>query len=616
MRATTEALSQVTNLLAIVTAPPIHTAVIRHVEVLLLQPQVVMVVVITSTGGVSKRLLTFERPVDPGIADWAASYLNEKLAGMGLGARMLAGKLADAGLGATERAFVDRLRPAFAELAETAEDTLYVDGAARLLSEHRFQDMSQINDLMDFLERRVALLGLLQDALAQRAPYVRIGQENAEPALRSLSLVAANYGLPARNLGTVSVIGPLAMDYAMAISSVRDAAGALSRFVEQVYEDYQVPRDYYEVLGVGRDAADADIKKAFRRLARELHPDVNRHDPEAETKFKEAAEAYEVLCDADRRRQYDQFGHEGLRSGGYAPNYDSFGSVSDLFNAFFGGGGFDAAFGQGRGRTTRGIQGGDVAVATQIAFVDSARGVTVDVAFDAIAACETCLGNGAKPGTPIETCTRCRGIGQIQNVARTRFGQLVRSQTCPACEGEGRVPTHPCESCGGRGRAPQRTQLKVEVPPGIADGQRIRLTGRGHSGERGGPAGDLYVVVRVAEDERFLRDGDDLVTVVDVPAPLAALGTRVVVPTIDGDRELDLAAGTQPGETAIIPGAGMPPLRGGRNGDLRVVINVVIPRRLNREQKDLLQQLAGTINEDNMRSDEGMFSKLKRALGG
>jgi heat-inducible transcriptional repressor len=235
MRITTETLSQVTNLLAIVTAPPLATTTIRHIEVLALQPQLLMVVVITSTGGVSKRIFTFDRPVDPGLADWAGSYLNEKLVGTGLGARMLHSRLADPGLAASERGFIAALAPAFTELAETAQDTLYVDGAHRLLSEYRFQDVSQLNELMEMLERRVSMLGVLSAALDHRDAYVRIGQENPEPALRSLSLVAANYGLPQRNLGTVSVIGPTRMDYARAIRSVRDAAFQLSRFVEELY---------------------------------------------------------------------------------------------------------------------------------------------------------------------------------------------------------------------------------------------------------------------------------------------------------------------------------------------------------------------------------------------
>jgi heat-inducible transcriptional repressor len=238
LRVTTETLSQVTDLLTIVSAPPVHTATIRHIEVLPLQPQVLTVVIITSTGGVSKRIFTFDRPVDPGLADWAGSYLNEQLVGMGLGARMLHRRIGEPSLGGTERAFLREIAPAFTELEETAESTLYVDGAARLVSAYRFQDVSQLNALMDMLERRVTLLGLLSSVLAERRSIlVRIGEENEAPALRSLSLVAANYGLPQRNLGTVSVIGPTRMDYGGVIGSVREAALQLSRFVEEIYDE-------------------------------------------------------------------------------------------------------------------------------------------------------------------------------------------------------------------------------------------------------------------------------------------------------------------------------------------------------------------------------------------
>jgi heat-inducible transcriptional repressor len=236
MRVTTETLSQVTNLLALVSAPPIDTSTIRRVEVLVLQPQVVMAVVITSTGGVTKRLFTFENPVDPGLADWAAAYLTERLTGMGLGARMLMSKLGDPTLSGVERGFLARLTPAFTELADTAEHTLYVDGAARLLREHRYQDVSQLNELMTLLERRVTLLEVLASALDVRDVVVRIGGENEAPALRSLAVVAASYGLARRSLGTVSLIGPVQMDYAHAIGSVRDAASQLSTFVEDIYE--------------------------------------------------------------------------------------------------------------------------------------------------------------------------------------------------------------------------------------------------------------------------------------------------------------------------------------------------------------------------------------------
>jgi len=237
MRVTTEALSQVTNLLAIVTAPPIETSTVRHVEVLLLQPQVLMVVVITSTGGVSKRLLTFSRPVDPGLADWAASYLNEQLVGLGLGARMLHQRLHDASLSSTESAFLEALSPVFTDLEIGSEETLYVEGAARLLSGERVGDISELNALIDMLERRVTLLGALRAALRERDVVVRIGSENDAPALRSLAVVAAGYGLPQRRLGAVSVIGPLRMDYGAAIRSVRGAAMQLSSFVADIYDE-------------------------------------------------------------------------------------------------------------------------------------------------------------------------------------------------------------------------------------------------------------------------------------------------------------------------------------------------------------------------------------------
>ncbi len=237
MRVTTETLSQVTDLLAIVSAPSIDTATVRHVEVLALQPQVLMVVIITSTGGVSKRVLTFEAPIDPGLVTWAGEYLNERLTGIGLGARMLHSRLLDSGLSSSESAFISALSPAFTHLADTAQDTLYVDGAARLMREHRFQDLEQINELMSMLERRVTLLGALRVALGEPDVLIRIGSENEIPGMRSLAFVAASYGLPARRLGTVSVIGPVRMDYGTAIGSVREAAGLLSRFVADVYEE-------------------------------------------------------------------------------------------------------------------------------------------------------------------------------------------------------------------------------------------------------------------------------------------------------------------------------------------------------------------------------------------
>jgi molecular chaperone DnaJ len=369
----------------------------------------------------------------------------------------------------------------------------------------------------------------------------------------------------------------------------------------------EMPRDPYEVLGVGRDASGQQIKKAFRVLARELHPDVNAHDPDAEEKFKEAAEAYEILSDAERRAIYDRYGHEGLRSGGYAPNFDGFGSIGDLFDAFFGSGGFAGRSGPAGGE--------DVAVAVEIDLLEAARGATTEVAYDVVDRCEHCHGNGAEPGTPIETCGRCGGAGQLQAVTRTPFGQMVRTMACDACHGDGRVPKQPCRQCRGRGRRSSRRTLEVDIPAGIADGQRIRLSGHGHAGELGAPAGDLHVLVGVRADRRFVRERDDLITALDVAAPMAALGATLDVPTLEGTSSVDLPAGTQPGEVLTLRGEGMPALSGGRRGNLRVVVNVVVPRRLTDAQRELLEQLNGTLTDENLRSEESVFAKLRRALG-
>jgi molecular chaperone DnaJ len=368
------------------------------------------------------------------------------------------------------------------------------------------------------------------------------------------------------------------------------------------------PRDPYEVLGVSREATEQEVKKSFRRLARELHPDVNAHDPQAEEKFKEAAEAYEILSDPERRATYDRYGHEGLRSGGYAPNFDAFGSIGDLFDAFFGG---SSAFG---GRSAGPAPGGDLAVAVELDLAQAAQGASREVAFDAIERCERCRGNGAEPGTPIETCERCGGAGQLQAVTRTPFGQMVRTMACDVCHGDGRVPREPCGECRGRGRRAAKRTLTVQVPAGIADGQRIRVGGSGHAGEHGAPAGDLYVLVKVRPDERFVREGDDLITALDVSAPLAAVGASLQVPTLDGPASIEIAPGTQPGEVLTVRGQGMPGLRRGRRGDLRVVVNVVVPRRLSAEQRELFERLHDTLTEENLRTEESMFAKLRRAL--
>jgi len=257
-----------------------------------------------------------------------------------------------------------------------------------------------------------------------------------------------------------------------------------------------------------------------------------------------------------------------------------------------------------------------VVVGAEIDLAQVVHGASVEVTYEVISTCEHCRGNGAEPGTPIETCPKCGGSGQLRAVSRTPFGQVVRAAPCDMCGGDGRVASNPCQVCHGRGRNVGRAKLSVDVPAGIADGQRIRIAGRGHAGDRGGPPGDLYVQIRVLEDRRFLRDGDDLVTAVDVAAPLAALGTTVEAPTVDGPVELEIPPGTQPHEILVLRGAGIPALRGRRTGDLRVVVNVVIPRHLKRAQRELLEQLADSMTAENLRTYEGVFGKLKRAFGG
>jgi molecular chaperone DnaJ len=362
-----------------------------------------------------------------------------------------------------------------------------------------------------------------------------------------------------------------------------------------------VPRDYYEVLGVDRGAGDGEIKKAFRRLARELHPDVNKHDPDAEEKFKEAAEAYEVLSDPERRRTYDAFGHEGLRSGGWAPASD-FGSFEDVLSSFFGRG--DSLFGDLFGFDRGGpAAGGDLAARVEITLEEVLAGASREIELEAVATCEHCRGNGAEPGTPIRTCETCGGAGAVREVTRTPFGQMVRSGACPTCRGAGKVPEIPCPECEGRGRVLRERTWEIEIPAGIESGQRIRIGGAGHAGEAGAPAGDLYVEVVVAEDERFERVGQDLVSRAELPATRAMLGGTLTVETLDGEREAEVPAGAQPGETVTLGGLGLPALRGSRRGDHHVVLDVVVPVDLDSEQRELTERLDDTLEDANLRRD-------------
>ena len=369
-------------------------------------------------------------------------------------------------------------------------------------------------------------------------------------------------------------------------------------------------RDYYEVLGVGRGAGDGEIKTAFRRLARELHPDVNKHDPEAEEKFKEAAEAYEVLSDPDRRGTYDTFGHEGLRSGGWAPRTDAFGSFEDVLSAFFGRGDplFSELFGFGPPGP---ISGGDVGARVEVSLDEVLTGASREVSVEAVSTCERCRGNGAEPGTPIRTCETCGGSGELREVARVAFGQVMRTGACPTCGGQGKVPETPCKECAGQGRTVRMRSWEVEVPPGIESGQRIRIAGAGHAGDAGGRPGDLYVQVLVVEDERFERHGQELVTVVELTATRAMLGGTATVPTLGGEREVEVPAGAQPGEPIVVRGMGLPSLRGAARGDLHVVLDVHVPADLSKEQRELAERLDESLGSANSRGDGSSRSRRR-----
>jgi len=359
-----------------------------------------------------------------------------------------------------------------------------------------------------------------------------------------------------------------------------------------------VPRDPYQVLGVERSAEDAELKKAFRKLARELHPDVNRDDPAAEEKFKEAAEAYEILSDPERRRTYDAYGHEGLRSNGFASQAGA-GGLEDILSSLFGQGNspFGDIFGFGSGGRGGPAPGSDIGATVAVDLTEVVSGAKREVSFQAVTRCEHCRGNGAEPGTPIRTCETCGGQGAVQQVTRTPFGQMMRQSACPTCNGEGKIPDEPCEVCDGLGRLRKERTYEVDVPSGIESGQRIRVAGKGHEGETGAAAGDLYVEVEVKTDDRFERHGEHLVFPAQISVTRAMLGGKIEVPTLDGMRDIEVPKGAQPGQQLVLSGQGLPTLRGRRRGDQIVILDVVIPRKLNRKQRHAAEELDELLDD-------------------
>jgi molecular chaperone DnaJ len=366
--------------------------------------------------------------------------------------------------------------------------------------------------------------------------------------------------------------------------------------------------DLYAVLGVSKDAGQDEIKKAYRRLARDLHPDVNP-DPETQERFKEVTAAYEILSDPEKRQRYDA-GPDAFGGG--------FGSFGDIFEAFFGGG-MGGMGGMGsRGPRTRAQRGPDVLERITLDLDEAAFGVTREVSFDTAVTCGTCQGQGTASGTFPETCGTCQGRGEVSQVARSFLGQVMTTRPCPRCGGVGSVITHPCASCGGDGITAAHKTVTVEVPAGVSNGTRIRLTGRGPAGPGGGPAGDLYVEIRERDHDVFERDGDDLHCKVSLPMTAAALGTTLTLTTLDGQETLDIKPGTQSGHVIPLRARGVPHLRSSGRGDLYVHVEVRTPTHLDAEQERLLRDLARLRKEehpDGTAGSGGLFGRLRDVLG-
>jgi molecular chaperone DnaJ len=315
-----------------------------------------------------------------------------------------------------------------------------------------------------------------------------------------------------------------------------------------------------------------------------------------------------VLSSSERRELYDRFGHAGLRSGGFQPSAFDLGSLSDLFSAFFG----DDLF--GRGGRMGGGRGADIAARVEIDLAEVATGAKREVPFGVAVPCDRCAGSGAEPDTPVTTCPTCGGSGRVRQVSRSVFGEFVRAGTCPTCSGAGKLIEHACEKCSGAGRVMEERTLEVDIPAGIHDGQRIRLTGEGHAGGAGARAGDAYVEVHVRPDERFVREGNDVYTTVDLTITQAALGATLNVPTLEGDTELTFEPGTQPGEIVVLRGRGLPVLQGFGRGNERVLVNVTVPRRLTEEQRHVLEEFERLADDQVYEPGEGFFDKLKSAF--
>jgi molecular chaperone DnaJ len=373
-------------------------------------------------------------------------------------------------------------------------------------------------------------------------------------------------------------------------------------------------RDFYEVLGVGKNADAAELKRAYRKLAMEYHPDRNP-EPSAGEKFKEATRAYEVLSDPDLKARYDRFGHAGVEGSGAGPQgFDGFGNFEgfgDIFDAFFGGG-------QRGGRRRRGpARGADLRYNLRISFEEAVFGVDKDIEFQRMERCDRCSGRGAEPGTELTTCPECNGAGEIRRAQQSIFGQFVNVATCGKCQGEGRIITHPCNKCRGSGRERSTRHISVKIPAGVDDGAQIRLTGEGEAGMRGGEAGNLYVVLAVAEHPRFERVEDHILLELPVNVAQATLGAKVSIPTLDGDTEFEVPAGTQSGEDFVLRGKGVPHLRGVGRGDMVVRVTAVVPEDLNDEQRELFQRLAETMGTPTMpKKSKGFFERLRDAVAG